>query len=814
MNILIVDDRDENRYLLETLLKGHGHDVQSAAHGAQALERLEEGGVELIISDILMPVMDGFQLCRKVKANETLRRIPFIIYTATYTGPQDEALALKIGADRFIQKPCEPDVFMKAVGDVMAEAGSCDIAPTREPAHEEEILKLYNERLVRKLEQKMLQLEEEVRARRQLEETLRASERKYRLLADNTQDVIWAMNLDLTFNYVNPAIRSLTGHSPEEWIESRLSDHCDEENFARMLQVIADETSKGRHDEGVILEATLLKKNREPIPVEIHGRVICDEDGTPVLLQGTTRNISERKEAEKALKEAYEIMNRSSSVAFTWKNQEGWPVEFVSENVERLLGYTAEEFLTGKVDYVGCVHPDDLPRVAEEVAEAGSEKELTEFFHEPYRIRTKDGSEKTISDWTYIVRDGDGLITHYKGVVEDITEQTRGEKEREKLHEQLLQAQRLEAVGRLTGGIAHDFNNLLTTVIGNADMAIGEVEKGSDLYEFLEDIRGAGERAATLTRQLLAFSRKQVRLPEVMDLNEVVGELDKILRRIIGEDIELETVPASDLGMVEADIGQLEQVIMNLVVNARDAMPGGGRLTIETANVELDDEYAKTHVAVTPGPHVMLGISDTGVGMSPEVQAQVFEPFFTTKGKSKGTGLGLSTVYGIVKQSGGNIWVYSEMGKGTVFKIYLPRVDKACGGGKGEAVKVEARGGSETVLVVEDEERVLRLAVRVLEGMGYRVLAAGDGEEAMELSEGLEGPIDLLLTDVVMPRMNGRELFGRLEGLRPEMKVLFMSGYADNAIVHNQVLDSGIAFIQKPFTGADLGRKVRKVLDT
>jgi PAS domain S-box-containing protein len=303
MNILIVEDKEDNRNLLEALLKGNGHDVEAAANGAEALERLKAGGIELIISDILMPVMDGFQLCRKVKTDEALRHIPFIIYTATYTGPQDEAFAIKIGADQFIQKPCEPDVFMEAVRDVMAAAKGRDIASTPVPVHEEEMLKLYSERLVRKLEQKMLELEKEVRTRREAEEALAKRERKYRMLAENTLDVIWAMDLDLTFTYVNPAVVRLMGYSPEEWIGSRLPEHCDEENFVKMAQIIADEVAKGSDGAGVILEVVLLNKNREPVPVEIHGRVMFDENGAPIFLQGVTRDISERKRAEKMRKD-------------------------------------------------------------------------------------------------------------------------------------------------------------------------------------------------------------------------------------------------------------------------------------------------------------------------------------------------------------------------------------------------------------------------------------------------------------------------------------------------------------------------------
>ncbi len=519
MKVLIVDDKEENRYMLEALLRGNGYDVTGVENGAEALEILKSGEFGLIVSDILMPVMDGFQLCRQIKTDETLRHIPFIIYTATYTGPQDEAFAIKIGADRFIQKPCEPDAFMEAVRDVVAGTNGRETALTQAPMHEEEMLKLYSERLVRKLEQKMLELEKEVKIRRETEETLQAGERKYRLLADNTLDIIWAMDMNFAFTYVNPAVRRLMGYTPEEFVGSRLQEHCDEENFSRVAQIIADEIAKGPKDSGVTVEAVLLKKNREPISLEVHGRVIYDEKGEPIAVQGTSRDITERKKFEKALEESNDIINRSSSVAFTWKNREGWPVEFVSENVERIFGYTAEEFMSGKVDYIQCVHPDDRERVAGEVTESSSKKEIIEFIHEPYRVIARDGKERIVNDRSYIVRSHDGRINHYKGIVEDITRQKFADEERKSLENQLRQAQKLEAVGRLTSGIAHDFNNLLTTIIGNAEMATMDMDKNASLYEILEEIKEAGNRAAGLTRQLLAFSRKQIIQPKVININ-------------------------------------------------------------------------------------------------------------------------------------------------------------------------------------------------------------------------------------------------------------------------------------------------------
>ena len=392
--------------------------------------------------------------------------------------------------------------------------------------------------------------------------------------------------------------------------------------------------------------------------------------------------------------------------------------------------------------------------------------------------------------------------------VEERTEELR------RSEEQLRQSQKLEAVGQLAGGIAHDFNNLLTVINGNSELLLRGLrdEKQS---ERVQEIRKAGERAAQLTRQLLAFSRKQVLQPVVLNLNSIIPDTDKMLRRLIGADVDFLTSLEPELWPVKADPGQIEQVLMNLAINARDAMPQGGKLTIQTANVYLDESYAHGHAAaVSPGPYVMLAVSDTGHGMDAETRSRIFEPFFTTKEKGKGTGLGLSTVYGIVKQSGGNIWVYSEVGRGTTFKIYLPSVAEASEQRAPEAAPREGvPQGSETVLLVEDEEVVRRLARDILELNGYRVLEAADCREALSLCESHEGPIHLLLTDVVMPQMNGRELSECALALRPAMRVLYMSGYTDDSIVHHGVLDAGVAFLEKPFTPDAVARKVREVLD-
>jgi PAS domain S-box-containing protein len=400
----------------------------------------------------------------------------------------------------------------------------------------------------------------------------------------------------------------------------------------------------------------------------------------------------------------------------------------------------------------------------------------------------------------------DGVV--FELFAEDVTE-------RRTLEQQLRQSQKMEAIGRLAGGIAHDFNNLLMVISGYSEFLLERVGAEPNLRGPAQEISSAAERASSLTRQLLAFSRKQMLAPRIVSLNDVVAENLKMLTRMIGEDIDLVMVPGGNLWAVRADVGQIDQVIMNLAVNARDAMPSGGRLTIETSNVTLDEDYVRIHAPLPPGDYVMTAISDTGMGMDSETQSRIFEPFFTTKGV-KGTGLGLSTVYGIVKQSGGYIWVYSEANKGTTFKIYLPRVVFAGETATQVAAPTEApklEPGTETILLVEDEANLRYLARQFLEKMGYKVIEAADGAVAMQIAVAHEAIIHLLLTDVIMPGMNGRELAQRISEIRPNVKVLYMSGYTENVIGHNGMLDNGVRLLQKPFNLRDLKGKVREVLD-
>src|SRR5437763_3989386 len=476
---------------------------------------------------------------------------------------------------------------------------------------------------------------------------------------------------------------------------------------------------------------------------------------------------------------------------------------FLSVNaaVVRMLGYeTAPEVLN--LDMAQDVYADaaERQRLVERAAISDVQADNVDATGE-----RRDGRLLTVQLSVRAVRNAAGRVDYYETFVRDVTDQRR-------LQQQVLQSQKMEAVGRLAGGVAHDFNNLLTVITSYSDLVLEGLAPGDAKRDDLEQVRKAADGAAALTRQLLAFSRQQVVEPRVVSLNTVVEGLQKILRRVIGEDIEVTIALAPDLESVRADVGQLEQVLMNLVVNARDAMPTGGRLTVETANVEHDPEYARDREAAAVRRFAMLAVTDTGCGMDEATKARIFEPFFTTKETGKGTGLGLATVYGIVKQAGGFIWVYSEPGQGTSFKIYLPAVD-ATAERTTAAATTPAPRGTETVLLVEDAAAVRAVTKQILERQGYTVLEAPDGEAGLRLAQRHRGVIHLLLTDVVMPRVGGRELAEQLARLRPDVKVLYASGYTDDSVVRHGILESGTAYLQKPFSPESLARKVRDVLD-
>ncbi|MFQ4136559.1 response regulator [Nodosilinea sp. PGN35] len=679
--VLVVDDNAENLYLLRMLLQGHGYTVEEARHGAEALAKARRQPPALVISDLLMPVMDGYTLLRHWKTDDQLQVIPFMVYTATYTDPKDERLALDLGADAFLIKPAEPEALLASILALLAPpawGAPRTAAGVRQPQMEEKVLfKDYSEALFRKLEKKIEGLQQtnrrlgtEIAERRRTEAALRDSEARYRQLFQSITDPVFVCDREtLLYLAVNDAAVATYGYSPAEFLALTLGDLC---------------------------------------------------------------------------------------------------------------------------------LPEDLPALRAIVTQP------TPGHHGPWRYRTKDAQITTVEIFAYGLEFAGRPACLLQA--RDVTEQRR-------LEEQFRQSQKMEAIGRLAGGIAHDFNNLVTVIKGYSELLQSRIDPDDPASELLGEIYSAGERAGALTRQLLAFSRQQVLAPQVLNLNTVVSNTKTMLRRLIGEDVLLVTHLSPTLGPIRADPGQIEQVLMNLAVNARDAMPEGGTLTLATQTVVLDDVYCRTVADLNPGNYVRLAVADSGDGMDAATQAKMFEPFFTTKPVGKGTGLGLATVHGIVKQSGGHIAVESAVGRGTTFQIYLPLVAAAVPEVPAPARSRTFPQGCETILVVEDEAAVRALEVTVLQRCGYRVLEAANGKDALRLAEQESGPIHLLVSDVVMPHLGGRSLAEQLVRDRPHCNVLFLSGYTDDAVIHYSVSEAGTAFLQKPFTPSALAQKVRQVLD-
>jgi PAS domain S-box-containing protein len=677
--VLIVDDHPENLYLLRMLLLGNDCTVDEAADGIEALAKARQNPPDLVISDLLMPQMDGYTLLRQWRSDAGLQDIPFVVYTATYTEPQDERLALNLGADAFIIKPAEPELFMRSIRELLAREKRGALPAGEISSDDSDLTASYNEVLVRKLNEK-----------------------------------------------------------------------------AQKLQ----------------------QANRE-------------------LLE----EIAERKRSQGALSlRNRAIQSVSQGITISDPNEADNPIVYASAGFERMTGYREDEVLGKNCRFLQGKETDkDTVRQIRDAIVAG-EACAVEILN--YR---KDGTPFWNALSVNPVHNESGTLEYFVGVHDDITH-------RMQLENQLRHSQKMEAVGRLAGGVAHDFNNLLTVISGYSDLILAAPKDEESVAESARLINEAGSRAAALTQQLLGFSRQSMLRPEMLDINEAVTEAGKLLRRLLGSDIEFRTVLHPELHQVKVDPGQLDQVLMNLAINARDAMPGGGKLTIETSNVLLSDDYVATHLDCKSGPHVMLAVSDTGCGMDREVVARVFEPFFTTKEKGKGTGLGMATVFGIVQQSGGCIHVYSEPGHGTMFKIYLPAVAGPILSAGDTATRLGIRG-AETVLLVEDDERIRELALSTLERFGYTMLAAANGNEALRIAADHRGTLDLLLTDVVIPTVSGPELAKRIQVLFPEVRVLFMSGYTDDAVMRLGLLQGTVSFIQKPFGQVDLARKVREVLD-
>jgi two-component system cell cycle sensor histidine kinase/response regulator CckA len=641
--------------------------------------------------------------------------------------------------------------------------------------------------------------------RRRAEQALRESEERYRLLFENNPQPMWVLDKEtLAFLAVNEAACRHYGYTRKEFLAMTIRDIRPSEDVPALLRSVTSESDEF-HKAGVWRHR---KKDGTEIAVEISSHSLWFAGRPAQLILAT--DVTERIRAEEALRQSeqkYRDIFDFATVGIYQSRRDGSLITANAPLAEILDYDSPEDLLRHNLDEI---YVDPAER-----RELITRFEPSEKAHrQEVRWKRKDGTPIWLELDARAVRNADGTTRYFEGFVHDISERNKNEEEKRRLQEQLVQAQKMEAVGQLAGGIAHDFNNLLTAITGYSELLLGELPPEDLRRGHADEIRKAGERAASLTQQLLAFSRRQVLEPKVLDVNIVVSDIERMLRRLIGEHIELKTPKAPDLWKVKADPGQIEQAILNLVLNARDAMPSGGTLAIETSNAQLDESFTRNHVPTQPGPYVCVAVSDTGVGISDDVKARLFEPFFTTKERGKGTGLGLSTTYGIVKQSGGYLWCDSEVGRGTTFRVLLPRVEEPVPQVEERKPLPPIHPGDETLLLVEDEPEVRSLVQRILKTQGYTVVTAANPDEALAVAREFKGPIQLMVTDVVMPGMSGLQLAERLAPMRPEMLVLFMSGYTNDAIGHQGVLDPGTAFLQKPFTPNALARKVREVLDT
>jgi two-component system cell cycle sensor histidine kinase/response regulator CckA len=630
-------------------------------------------------------------------------------------------------------------------------------------------------------------------------EALGKSEHAHRILFEANPVPVLVFEIEtLALLAANDAAMHTYGYTHDELLRLTLADLRSGGEPATIRRLLED-----ARDQEVVGAAWHSRKDGSQFRAEYRSRII-DFAGRHARLT-TITDITVRHEAEQ-MRSLLGAIVRSSNDAIVSKTLDG-KITSWNTAAEQLFGYPMAEAMGQPIRML--IPAELLPEEGLLLAciAAGDRVER----YDTVRKR-KNGSLVHVSLSLAPILDASGNVVGASKTARDLTAQHEAASALRRTEEQLRQAQKMEAVGRLAGGIAHDFNNVLSVILGYSGLLLDDLKPNDPLRGDVDEIRLAAVRAADLTRQLLAFSRQQVVSPRVLDLNDILAGMDKMVQRLVGEDVDLVSLLGANLGRIQADPSNVDQVILNLVVNARDAMPTGGKLTIETGNIELDDEYVREHLGARPGPHVMLAVSDTGCGMDKATQARIFEPFFTTKEEGKGTGLGLSTVFGIARQSGGTVWVYSEPGAGTTFKVYFPRIEADVDAARLASPPATLRG-QETILLVEDQDQVRDVAHDILERNGYRVLVAGKPGEALLLCEQYPGRIDLLLTDVVMPLLSGVELAKRVALLLPEVKVLYMSGYTDDSIVRHGVLESEMAFLQKPFTPESLAGKVREVID-
>jgi two-component system cell cycle sensor histidine kinase/response regulator CckA len=775
-SVLVVDHDPIQLKLAQAHLEAKGLIVRIATGASAALVSARADRPDAIISNVRLGHLDGFTLCSLLRSEPQLDGVPVVLVADGPEDAQDRRLATAAGAHALIERSSNAAREVDAIVDLLAGGGDCVATGSLDP---------YILRMAGQLGQ-LLTRSHTIAAR-------------YKSLLNSAHDAITVLTPDGIILEVNRGCEQLLQMPRERMVGHHIREFAapghEDSNVAEY---------RGALDAGTGRMPAIPIARADGSCVHVEWSTKAARVGTESVVIAVGRDVTDSVEARRNLavsEEKYRTLIESLPDV-VWSARLDGAITFISAAVERVCGFTADEVRRASPSFwFDRIHPEDVDRVRQAYTHIAK----TDYAAE-YRWQHKDGH------WIWIrshasSRIGPDGIERAEGTFADITELKRAE-------EHVRQSQKMEAIGQLTGGIAHDFNNMLAVIIGNGEFLHQSLTESDIRRADADAILEAARRAAGLTRQLLAFSRRQVLEPRVLDLNEIVRGLEKMLRRIIGEDIEFASALTDGLHPVRADAGQIEQVIMNLVVNARDAMPVGGKLSIETANVLLDAEYCSTHPGSARGEYVMLAVSDTGCGMDAETKRRLFEPFFTTKEQGKGTGLGLSTCYGIVKQSEGCIWVYSEPGQGTAFKVYLPVAPAEAGGTSIDtAAQTALARGKETILVIEDEAQVRAMVRRILTSRSYEVLEACDGEEAIAIAADHTGMIDLVLSDVVIPGLSGPEIVQEVERHRGRTPALFMSGYTDHAVLRDRILSAGANFIQKPFSPAVLAKKVRDVLD-
>lgn len=948
--LLIVDDDEQGLRVLEALLRSQGYNVVTARNGAEAIEKAHTDPPDLIVSDILMPVMDGFTLCRQWKQDTQLKHIPFVFYTATFTDPRDKGVALKLGVERFILKPTEPILFLKILEEVIDEGQS--VPRTAPPAIQRQMesayFREYNDALVRRLENKVMELEgaydvieREMVDRKRAEDALRESERRLMEIVNFLPDATFAIDSKGAIIAWNKSLEDMTGVKAEDMLGKTNYEYA--LPFYGVRQPVLIDLVFGpnepvekqhrfvkREGDVILVEADVPLKGRMHV-LSGKARPLYDSRGAITGAIESIRDITERIDAEEALlasEQRYrQLLDSVTDYIFTIAMENGQPVSTThGRGCAAVTGYTSEDYDSNPFLWYEMIHPEDRDRVthhakivmaggatnplehrivhkngttrwvrntmvprynregtlvacdglvsditerkcAEEALRTSEEKyrnivenasegifqntpdgrflsanpalarmygfsspqelmeSITDMGHQLFvrvedyealrqmleegtpvdgyevELNRRDGSRIWVIVAVRAVRTADGGVLRYEGTVVDVTE-------RKRLEAQLLQSQRMEAIVQLAGGVAHDFNNILSVIMGCSGMLHMKMDAEDPRLYYVNQISSASEKAAGVTQSLLAFSKKQAMELKPQRLNSILRDMEKVLKRLLREDIELVlNLPETDTSSVMADVAQLDQVLLNLATRARQVIPQGGRFTIAVEKLDLDSEFARSHGFGNPGAYALISVSDTGVGMDEKTKERIFEPFST----GPEAGLTLSTVYGIIKQHNGFIEVSSEPDKGTVFFIYLPAIK--AGPAKEAKAAFRIEGGTETILVAEDNSDLRRLMRKVLTSHGYTVVEAVDGEDAVRKFIEQQDNIDLLLLDVVMPKMSGKETFDQISRIRPYTKALFVSGYTGDVVIDKGIRSDVSHYIAKPFEPDGLLLKVRQVLD-